>query len=74
MTVLNLTWFRAHPPPAKGEGIICCYYKRFSYPLCQVRVKLSPRGEGEGGGDVILFIAFALRNLFPKISRFLYNI
>jgi len=38
-----------HPPPSKGEGIICCYYKRFSYPLCQVRVKLSLIKGGEGG-------------------------
>ena len=46
MTVLNLTWFRAHPPPSKGEGIICCYYKRFSYPLRHVWVTVSPPGEG----------------------------
>jgi hypothetical protein len=54
MTVLNLTWFRAHPPPSKGEGIIFCYYKRFSYPLCQVRVKLSL--EGGGGGAFSWFV------------------
>jgi len=52
-----------HPPPSKGEGIICCYYKRFSYPLCQVRVKLSPQGgRVRVGVNVILFSAFVLEN------------
>jgi len=24
MAVLNLTWFRSHPPPSKGGGKISC--------------------------------------------------